>query len=69
MLFPYNESLLKSEIQGTTAQYLREAQADRILEQLYPRRPSWLAQQIRRALQNLEHVLVALSRRLDARSA
>ena len=69
MLNPYNEYLFYPIVKETTARYLREAEVDHVLDQLNPRRPSWLAQQIRRAVHALGHVLIALGRRLDAQSA
>lgn len=65
MLLPNNEHLLRYSINETLAQYRREAEVDRLLDEICPRRPNKLADQIYRALQNLGHAFVALGRRLE----
>ena len=66
MLLPNNKHLLRYSINETLAQYRREAEVDRLLDEICPHRPSKLADQVCRALQNLGHVFVALGRRLEA---
>jgi hypothetical protein len=65
MLYPYNEYLLKVDAKVTTAKYLREAEIDRLISELYSRRPSWLSHQARRALSTLGYWLITLGQRLD----
>ena len=69
MIYAYNEYLLKSHAKETTAQYLSEAAADHVLDELCPRRSNWLTDQIGTVLRNLGHVLIALGRRVNTQSA
>jgi hypothetical protein len=65
MLYPVNDYMLYVIKRETTRQYLREAEIDHLLNEINPQQPSWLSYQVRKALHNLVHMLVALGRRLD----
>ncbi len=64
MLCP-NDLLLHAIQREKSQQYHREAEIDHWLDEINPRRPSWLACQARKAVRNLGHLFVALGRRLD----
>ena len=69
MLFPYNEYLIRREFRDLQAEYLREAETSRLLDEICPRRTDLATCQACRVLRNLGHVLVALGRRLETQSA
>lgn len=68
MMYPYLDFMTRHMTKEISAQYLRESEADHLAAQLASRPAAPSAQPLRRALHNLGHVLVAVGRRLDARS-
>lgn len=67
-MYPYLDFMTRHMTKEISAQYQHEAEVDHLLAQSQPRPAAPSAQPLRRALHNLGHVLVAVGRRLDARS-